>query len=133
MGDSLAIVTLALQYSVIVYASKTWLGFALPFSVVAALFLLLACIGLLLWRREKLSQTWKRWAILAGQSIILGIAFFGADFLIALANGKANPWHFPGGLLGMPVTLLVCPGGTIICLAGVVRAYYLRTATEASE
>jgi hypothetical protein len=69
--------------------------------------------------------TVKRWRRLAVRSVILGIAFFGADLLIALLHGQSNPFHFPGGLLGLPLTFLICPVGTIICLAGLARAYYI--------
>jgi hypothetical protein len=69
--------------------------------------------------------TVRQWRRLAIRSVILGIAFFGADILIALLHGQANPFHFPGGLLGLPLTFLICPVGTIICLAGLVRASYI--------
>ena len=69
--------------------------------------------------------TVKQWGNLAVRSVILGVAFLGADALIALLHGQANPFHFPGGLLGLPLTFLICPVGTIICLAGLARASYI--------
>jgi integral membrane sensor domain MASE1 len=69
--------------------------------------------------------TVKQWGRLVVRSVVLGIAFFGADLLLALLHGQANPFHFPGGLLGLPLTFLICPGGTIICLVGLVRASYI--------
>ena len=69
--------------------------------------------------------TVKQWGRFAVRSVILGGAFFGADLLIALLHGQANPFHFPGGLLGLPLTFLICPVGTIICLAGLARASYI--------
>jgi hypothetical protein len=71
------------------------------------------------------AMTVKQWWKLAVRSVILGIAFLGADVLIALLHGQANPFHFPGGLLGLPLTFLICPVGTIICLAGLARASYM--------
>ncbi len=69
--------------------------------------------------------TVKHWGRLAVRSVVLGIAFFGADLLIALVQGQAFPFHFVGGMLGLPLTFLICPVGTIICLAGLARAYYI--------
>jgi hypothetical protein len=67
----------------------------------------------------------KQWGRLAVRSVVLGIGFVGVDILLALLNGQANPFHYPGGLLGLPLTFLICPGGTIICLAGLARASYI--------
>jgi len=133
MADLIAIVALGLQYSLVVFAVNLWLRTALPFSAVAITFLILASIGMLLWHRKKLSQTAKQWGTLAVRSVVLGIAFFGADLLIALLNGQATPFHFPGGLLGLPLTFLICPGGTIICLAGLVRASYISRRAGGTE
>jgi hypothetical protein len=125
MADSIAIVTLGLQYALIIIVGDLWLGASVPISVVAVTFLILTSVGLLLWHRKGLAQTAKQWGTLAVRSIILGIGLYGVDFLIALLHGRANPFHFPGGLLGLPLTFLICPGGTVICLAGFVRASYV--------
>jgi hypothetical protein len=93
----------------------------------------LASLAIALWRHKKYPQTVKQWGRFTIYSIVLGVAFFGVDFLIALLNGQANPLHFPGGLLGLPLTLLVCPGGTIICLAGLARAFYINRGHVGSE
>lgn len=129
MGDLIAIVALGLQYSLIVFVINLWLRTTLPFSTVTISFLILGSIGMVLWHRKKLSQTVKRWGTLAARSVVLGVAFFGVDFLIALLQGQPNPFHFPGGLLGLPLTFLICPGGTIICLAGLVRDLYISRST----
>jgi hypothetical protein len=125
MADLIAIVALGLQYSLIVFVINLCLRTTLPFSGVTITFLILASVGMLLWHRERLSQTVKQWGTLAFRSVLLGIALFGADLLIALLHGQPNPFHFPGGLLGLPLTFLICPGGTIICLAGLARVLYM--------
>jgi uncharacterized membrane protein (Fun14 family) len=125
MADLIAILALGLQYSLIVFVINLWLRTTLPFSAVVITFLILASIGVVLWRREKLAQTAKQWGRLAVRSVVLGIAFFGVDFLIGLLNGQTNPLRFPGGLLGLPLTFLICPGGTIMCVAGLLRALYI--------
>jgi hypothetical protein len=124
MADLIAILALGLQCSLIIVAVNFWVSTTLSF-VEAISFPILVIVGLVLWHRKEFSQTVKQWSSLAVRSVILGIGFFGVDFLVALSQGQPNPLHFPGGLLGLPLTLLVCPGGTIICLAGAVRALYI--------
>jgi hypothetical protein len=109
----------------IVLVMNFWLRTMPPVVELTIPFLILTSIGLVLWHVKKVPQTVKQWWGLAARSVVLGIAFFGVDLLIALLNGQANPLHFPGGLLALPLTLLVCPGGTIICLAGLARAFYI--------
>jgi hypothetical protein len=133
MADLVAIVALGLQYSLIVFLINLWLRTRLPFSAVTITFLILGSIGMLLWHRKKLSQTVKQWGTLAFRSVVLGVAFFGVDVLIALLQGQANPFRFPGGLLGLPLTFLICPGGTVICLAGLVRAFYINRRAAGAE
>ncbi len=130
MADLVAVATLALHYLLVVFLVNSWRAAALPFSIAAISFVILAGIGLLHWHRNELSQPVRRWVTLAVRSVVLGSAFFGADFLIALAHGIANPFRYPGGLLGLPLTFLICPCGTIICLAGVAKAYYSEHATR---
>jgi hypothetical protein len=125
MADLIAIIILGLQYSLVILIINMWFRIALPFRAVAIGFLILASIGGVLWHRLKLSQSTKQWGALAVRSIVLGGAFFAGDLLVALSHGQTNPFHFPGGLLGLPLTFLICPGGTIICLAGLVRASYI--------
>jgi hypothetical protein len=133
MADLIAIVMLGLQYFLVVLVVNSWLGTALTFSIIAITLLILTSIGLLLWHRKKLSQTAMQWVTLAVRSVVLGIAFFGVDFLIALSHGQANPFRYPGGLLGLPLTFLICPGGTIISLAGVARAFYMSRHVDGAE
>jgi len=125
MADIIAILALGLQYSVIVLVTNSFLRTPLPLVAVTIIFLVLVIIGIALWHRETFAKTVNQWKRLGVRSVGLGIAFFGADFLIALSQGQANPLHFPGGLLGLPLTFLICPGGTIICAAGLVRAFYI--------
>lgn len=121
MADLVATLTFGVQYFVIVLVFNFVFGTGVPFVEVAIIFIILASIGIVLWHRQDL-----RWGSLASRSVVLGVAFFAADFLIALLNGQANPLRFPGGLLALPLTLLICPGATMICLAGLVRAFYIR-------
>lgn len=125
MADVIAVLVLGVQYSLIVFLISFWFRIIPPFAELTIPFLILTSVGLVLWHLKRFSQTVKQWQRLAARSVVLGIAFFGVDFLIAVLNGQTNPLRFPGGLLALPLTLLVCPGGTIICLAGLVRAFYI--------
>jgi|SRR5579884_1048505 len=125
MADLIAILALGVQYSMVVVAILLLNRTTLSPLLLTIAFLILAAIGFVLWHREEPSQTVRRWWKLAVGSVVLGVGFFGVDFLVALSQGQPNPFHFPGGLLGLPVTLFICPGGTIVCFAGLVRTYYL--------
>ena len=130
MADTIALLALGLQYWLIVFLIGWWFRTTPSFVELAIAFLILVGIGIVLWRRDTFAQTVKQWGKATLASVGLGVAFFGVDFLIALLKGQqVNPFHFPGGLLGLPLTFLVCPGGTIICLAGLVRAAYLTKAS----
>lgn len=127
MADTIALLALGLQYFLIAFLIRWWFRTPLSAIELAIAFLILASIGIVLWHRDTFARTTKEWGKIALGSVVLGVAFFGVDFLIALLKGQeANPFHFPGGLLGLPLTFLVCPGGTMICLAGLVRSAYLK-------
>lgn len=132
MPDLIAMATVMPQFFMMVFVVNYWRGAALPFSVVTVAFLALASIWLV-WHQKEFSPVAKRWATLTVRSIVVGTAFFAVDLLIAVAHGKANPFHFPGGLLGLPLTFLICPGCTIVCLAGFVRAIYRSRGMEGKD
>jgi hypothetical protein len=125
MADLIAILVLGLQYSLIVFVIVLYLRAAIPVAAVTIVFLVLASISIVLWHRKEFSQTVNQWRRYTAWSIVLGVAFFGADLFLGYLHGYANPLHFPGGLLGLPLTLLICPGATIVCSAGLVRASYV--------
>ncbi|MGH9743059.1 MAG: hypothetical protein ACRD51_12000 [Candidatus Acidiferrum sp.] len=133
MADSIAILALGLQYSLILLIINMFFRVPLSFAAATIAFLALAVIGLALWHRKSPPQTVKQWANFAAGSVVLGIAFFGVDLLLAYLNGHTNPLDFPGGLLGLPLTILVCPVATIICLAGLVRAFYISQTAAATQ
>jgi hypothetical protein len=130
MADLLAIAALGLQYAAIILIVDLYLGGLFPLALAMTIFLFLAGVGIALWHREKFPPTVKCWGRFTGYSVLLGVGFFGADLLLALVHGEANPFHFPGGLLGLPLTFLVCPGATMVCLAGLVRAFYISRTCE---
>jgi hypothetical protein len=55
------------------------------------------------------------------RSVVLGVVFFAIDLLWAYLHGRTNPLNYPAGLLGIPLTVAICPGFTMICAAGLVR------------
>lgn len=125
MADLIAILAIGLQYWLIVSIIDFYFGRALSIGIVVAIFAILASVGLAVWHKKKSWQTAKQWRKLILVSLILGVAFFAGDLLLAYLHGQTNPLLFPGGLLGVPLTLAICPGFTIICVAGFVRTLYL--------
>ena len=131
MADLIAISTVGLQYCLIISIVDLYFRKILPLSIVVAIFVILISAGLAVWHKKRSWQTAKQWRKPILLSLIVGVAFFGCDLLLAHLNGQSNPLLFPGGLLGIPLTLAVCPGFTMICVAGLVRALYLSTRSAA--
>ncbi len=132
MADLIAIIVLGLQYSLIISIVDLYLPVHLPFGLALVVFLALASLGTAFWHRKKFSRT-KQWGRYTMWSVLLGLTFFGADLLLAYLHGQPNPIHFSGGLLGLPLTFLVCPGGTMVCVAGLVRAFYVDSRSGSAE
>jgi hypothetical protein len=96
MADLIAILVLGLQYVVIILLLKLLPGIPLPLAAVIFVFLALVVTGIVLWHREGFAKTTRQWQNLAARSVVLGIAFFGCDCLIAMLRGQPNPFRFPG-------------------------------------
>lgn len=125
MADVVAIVALGLQYWLLVSIIDLHFGRVLPLRIAAAIFVSLAGVALAIWHKKKSWQTAKQWTKLILVSLVLGIAFFASDLLLAYMHDQTNPLLFPGGLLGIPLTLAISPGFTMICVAGLVRTFYI--------
>lgn len=85
MEDLIAVSTLAIE-CVIVMLVLHYMGLAVPFGVVAAVFVVLAFIGLGVWDKK----TAEEWRNLAVRSVILGIGFLGIDVLLAHLHGQTT-------------------------------------------
>ncbi|MFZ0214272.1 MAG: hypothetical protein WBD23_13485 [Candidatus Acidiferrales bacterium] len=125
MADAIAVLTLGLQYSLIVFVIDLYSRAALPRATVIGVFIAFAAIAIAIWHEKKVAENAARWGVLALLSIALGLSFFACDWLIAYVNGVSNPLHFSGGPLGLTLTFLVCPCSTMVCVAGVARALYI--------
>lgn len=121
MEDLLGVSALAMEY-VIIMLVLHYLGLAVPFWIAVAVFVALAFIGLGVWD-QKTREEWRKLAI---GSVILGIAFFGIDVLLAHLNGQKTS-QFQGGPLGLPVTFATW-GCAMVSVAGLARALYLNSA-----
>lgn len=124
MADAIAILILAAQYVLVILGVDLFFRSA-PGGVVIGIFIAIAAIAVAVWHVRK-DKTPAEWGILALNSVVLGILFFGGDWLVAYLNGYSNPFRFPGGggPLGLTATVLVCPCATMVCVAGSARALY---------
>jgi len=103
-------------------------GYRVIAGVVACLFLSIG--ALCMWHGEKTSKQITRpseWALLAAGSIPIGGMSFGVDMLI---GSVSNPGVSPivagtraGSPFGFLLTILICPGMTMIATAGFVRSF----------
>lgn len=124
MADAAALLALAGQYSLVFLIISVYFrpGFRLEIAVL--LFAVLAVIAVVIWHSLK-KKTAGAWGMFALYSVVFGILFFGADWFETFIQRQPSPLYM-SGLLGLPLTILVCPVGTMVCVAGVVRALYLR-------
>jgi len=64
--------------------------------------------------------------MLALGSIIVGAIFFGVDMATGRTNHPDLSWPRAGVQTGgFVLTAIVCPGMTMVCIAGAIRVLYL--------
>jgi hypothetical protein len=128
VADLLGLTVLAILVMVVI----RWLapndGSRLVLGLVAYTFL--AVCSLSMWHKDGASKKISKaseWAKLGAGSILVGALFFGIDML----NGKifhsgVSPLEAgtkAGGLFGFGLTLICCPGMTMVAAAGFARSY----------
>ena len=132
ISDCVGILTIGVQ----LYFLVRWLvpndGSRVILGVLA--YILLAGLALYLWHKEppvkKLFEP-SEWAMAIVASVAMGGVSFGIDMLIGLFN---NPRLSPieagtkaGSPFGFPLTVMLCPGFTMLAIAGLLRALMLRS------
>ncbi len=126
MADVVGLLILAVETAIIVaafcYRSNPVITFVIAFLV-------LAVTGLYSWRKEKSPTTAKGWILFALGSIVVGALFFAVDIWVGHSAYPNLPLVDAGlhnyGFLGFGWTLIVCPGLTMIAIAGAARSLYL--------
>jgi hypothetical protein len=131
ISDGVGIVTIGLQ----LYLLVRWLvpndGSQVILGVLA--FIVLAAFALYLWHKEppvKNLSGPNEWARAIVVSVVMGGVSFGIDMLIGLFNNpKLSPIEagtHAGSPFGFPLTVMLCPGFTMLAIAGLLRALLLR-------
>jgi hypothetical protein len=116
------------------YLMFRWLmpddGSRLPVGILA--FVLLASCAFYMWHSEKMTQKicdLSGWAGAVGASVFLGALSFGCDMLVGTMNYPGlSPFKAAtkvGSPFGFGLTVLLCPGFTMVAIAGFVRALVL--------
>jgi hypothetical protein len=100
-------------------------------------YILLAGLALYFWHKEpgpNVPTEPNEWAGMIGASIVMGGLSFGIDMLVGLMNHpKLSPIEagtHAGSPFGFPLTLMICPGFTMIAVAGLLRAAMLSSVKE---
>jgi hypothetical protein len=124
MADLIAVMVLGVQYSLIILAVEWYLGTKLPPEILIAVFLAYAVAGIAIWHKKKEWQDVATWGRIALGSVILSVVYVGVDSFLGYLDG-AKPVFEGGGLLGFPVTVVVCPFLVMISVAGLARALFL--------
>lgn len=94
------------------------------FWLIALPLLVVACVWA--WHGSDRTCTWdsKKWGRIVIISLLCGAIFFGIDALVGSWNGRHKTLieaASHSGLLGLPVTILICPVGTIVALGSWLR------------
>jgi hypothetical protein len=103
-------------------------------------YIVLAAVALYMWHGSGFTQKLSRpaeWAAAIGASIFLGALSFGADMIVGLI---ANPQLLPieagtkaGSPFGFPLTVMLCPGVTVVAISGFFRALFIHNETTPGE
>jgi len=131
LPDGVGLIALGVQ----AYLLFRWLmpddGYRLPISVLG--FVVLASCALYMWYSEKITQKINDlggWAAAVGVSVLLGALSFGCDMLVGIINYPGlSPFRAAtkvGSPFGFVLTVLLCPGFTMVAVAGFIRALVLR-------
>lgn len=103
-------------------------------------YIVLAGLALYFWHKEppakNLSEP-SEWAMAIVTSVVAGGVSFGIDMLIGLSH---DPTLSPveagtraGSPFGFPLTVMLCPGFTMVAIAGLLRALMLRSGRTSAK
>jgi hypothetical protein len=92
-------------------------------------FALLTFAAISMWHSEKISKTISgptEWAATVAFSFVLGAASFGIDLMVGSMRGNGlsliQTAEKAGSPFGFPLTVFLCPGLTLVAIAGFVRS-----------
>jgi hypothetical protein len=95
----------------------------------------LVAASLWLWHGDKKTQTWdqEEWSALAIFTPLFGAMSFGIDVMVGSSNRTYRTFleaaSHAGSPFGFPLTVLICPIGTILALGGWARCAIIRRLT----
>ena len=122
MDDLIGITVIAVQFAFALGVSR-YFGVELPREAMIGIFLAYAGIGIAIWHKKRDWDAVATWTKLCLASVIAAVVLVSVDSLLGYSEG-AKPVFTGGGLLGFPVTVLICPPFIMISVAGLVRAVY---------
>ena len=131
LPDILGLFVLAVQLIILF----RWLvpddGFRLIYGVLA--YIVLAALALYAWRGKRVALKVSKpaeWAATVGASVLLGAVSFGIDVVLgSIHNPGLSPLRAgtrAGSPFGFPLTVFICPGFTMVAVAGLIRSFLTR-------
>jgi hypothetical protein len=132
ISDGVGMLTIGLQ----LYLLITWLRPDDDSQVILGTlaYIILVGFALYLWHKEPPMKNLSGpsdWAMAIIVSVVMGGVSFGIDMLIGLFNNpKLSPIEagtHAGSPFGFPLTVMLCPGFTMVAIAGLLRALLLRS------
>jgi hypothetical protein len=134
LPDAVGLAILGVQVFVLLYVlilNRALSEGDFPFAYGILSYIVLAAIALYVWYGSSFTEKVSRpiqWATAIGASILLGALSFGADMIVGLIS---NPHLSPikagtraGSPFGFPLTVMLCPGFTMVAISGFVRALF---------
>jgi carbon starvation protein CstA len=138
LADAIGLAAVALQTATVVHWLVTDDGYRLLIGF-PGFFALSAC-ALWMWHDEKTAEKLSNsneWAAAVVSSVLMGAVSFAIDVMV-------GSWNNPGtsvfqaaakasGPFGIALTILICPGLTIVTIAGLVRSVFWQARKPASD
>jgi hypothetical protein len=128
-ADIIGVVVLGLQVLVLFRWILPAFESRLAWGVVA--YGLLACGAMYMWHARKIKEMISEpgeWAATIGGSVVLGALSFGVDVMLGAKNNPGlsllETATKSGSPLGFPLTVLLCPGLTVVAIAGLIRSFF---------
>lgn len=123
MADFFGIVALACILAIIRLAVIFW---NISYLAMLVIFSVFAIAALFLWHSERWPITINECLKLAAVTTAIGAGFFVIDLVLgSMFHPDLPPLEaatHAGGMFGFYFTLMICPGITVVALAGAVRA-----------
>ncbi|HLJ78105.1 MAG TPA: hypothetical protein VKT75_11865 [Acidobacteriaceae bacterium] len=134
--DIVGVAAVALASGAVVAALHRMRAVSQPWAFWLVALPLLVGASVWAWYGSDRTSSWDRrkWGYAAIGSLLCGTVFFAIDVLVGSLDGHHKTFleaASHSGMLGLPLTILVCPVGTVIAFGGWLRSLVEQTSHAA--